>query len=319
MTPQIESLSEIMELIFSNALTPEKGRALHQLLLQNPTARKEYVNQLRIHFLLKEEGAAICSQQRMKQKGRFRNRIVVAAIAILCLTLSITSWKIYSSNILYVDVISKQDVNWMDQMSPIDWRAYHENRKAEEKANIQTQFVKYGPGVISNPGAAIKILAITSKRQEKTHLHPGDCVWRSQLGIEEGQIKIGINEQTKITLHGPSKIEIIHENRIRLHFGTFITQTTSPALQIELPDRGVVSGVAEIGFFAYKGKNETDLLVFNGNAEIFTPNGELEAFLYSSEGVRRVAGEKSFFFQNKNLTADARRFFLSKTKIVVKK
>lgn len=132
-------------------------------------------------------------------------------------------------------------------------------------------------------GVAIVVNVVSS--QSQAAFRNGDSIHRGEIDLQSGFLELEFYQGARIKIAGPAKLDVINDERIRLHYGKVMTDVPKVAIgfTIETPNSDVVDLGTEIGVYVdHQGKSQVH--VFDGLAEARSKTGSKQ-LLRKGEGV----------------------------------
>lgn len=132
-------------------------------------------------------------------------------------------------------------------------------------------------------GVAIVVNVISS--QSQPIYQNGDSIHRGEIDLQGGFLELEFYQGARIKIAGPAKLDVINDERIRLHYGKVMTDVPKVAIgfTIETPNSDVVDLGTEIGVYVdHQGQSQVH--VFDGLAEARSKTGSKQ-LLRKGEGV----------------------------------
>ena len=223
---------------------------------ENLWAHSDAIQQVRIHYML-EEHFALVRAARVKPWWRMK----VAAAVILAAGTAFLLCRAFlpSERCLYVEPVeatamSAEDVELCKARYASDQSFAH---------SVDTAFMKYEPGSIENPGAAIKVLEASAEEGVGHRLHAGDRVWRHELVQTSGKMRFAVGDGFEVTILGPAKVRLPDAETIEISSGNVLLDVRK-RIGVCVSGRHVAVAQASVGVVVRQDKPSSDLLVTDG-------------------------------------------------------
>lgn len=270
-------LAAAFEGVLSETCEPRVRRNLSDLASSSEQMREAYADQMRMHLLLTEH--ARLREVERERRGR-RNSVCWAAAACLALLLFAIGTCLLArsrdEHVIRVEVEQGRGVT-DEEMELCRARFLADASVACED---EGEFVKYEPGVVENPGAAIEILDVDVANVNGRHLRRGDRVWREEILLQEGTMRFGVGSNCTLTVHAPAKLAIRDDHTFDVRSGCIVFDAKRP-VSLSVAGGGMVALDASVGVVAFPDKGYADLLVMDGMARV-----GVDAYFRPGSGVR---------------------------------
>lgn len=213
------------------------------------------LRQLRVHFLLEEHF-------RLTRAARPRVPLwmkVAAALLLLVGVAAVLGRALCPSSVLYVEPVEATTLT-QDEIDLCKARDMADRSFAHAADSVH---MKYEPGSVANPGAAIEILEVSSAGTSGHHLHVGDRVWRQELVLPSGRIRFAVGNGCVVTAVGPARVLLPDAGTVEVAVGTVLVDAHR-RVGIRVSGRNVVVAQASVGVVARPDGASADLLVTDG-------------------------------------------------------
>ncbi|MDA3926743.1 MAG: sigma-70 family RNA polymerase sigma factor [Kiritimatiellae bacterium] len=325
-----------LEAVLDGTATHLEQAKLFDEMRRTPDLKRVYVAHARLHAILHCRNNRFFSKLSASSNNasvesfsvsyqRFRYPVAAAISAILLLG-GLLMWRsdrggLFSSEYdIHVRVCDIDQDEWLHQITPLDLQAYEENMGFHKFQESEPEMIKYEPGVISNPGAGIEIIAMEGKAIQGRHLVKGDKVWREHIVLPaEGSMKFKLESGATVTLIGPAELDIKDERTLSLQSGAVMLACVDQPVILKLPDAELHNCNAVV-CVDHSARKKCDVLTLSGVVKMIYSEDDSVCYLSDGDGIRLVHRDEPVHFQCIASNQDAEEKFLSgKSKIVMKK
>jgi len=253
-----DGLAMPLEALLEGSADAVLRKSLAERLSKDAAARKDYAIQLRMHYILKEHFSlekVIC------RKGSIW--LKVAAMLVLLAGMSVLAVCSHRrvERCLYVSASDMPSLT-ASEYDMLKARYFAEHY---EKGAFSGQLVKYEPGAIENPGAAIEVLQTSSEMAAGHQLNEGDRVWRQDIDLPSGQMSFRIGSHGVVTVVGPATVKLHDEKTVEVVSGCVCVEA-SRAVSLILAGRRLSIDNTSVGVVARGDGTSCDLIVTDGIA-----------------------------------------------------
>lgn len=127
---------------------------------------------------------------------------------------------------------------------------------------VRPEIMKYEPGTIANPGAAIEVLEASSAASGH-HLHAGDRVWRQELVLPSGRLRFSVGDGCVVTAVGPAKVRLPDAATVEVVAGNVFVDAHQ-RINIQVAGQSLAVAEASVGVVVRSDGRSADLLVTDG-------------------------------------------------------
>jgi RNA polymerase sigma-70 factor (ECF subfamily) len=294
-----------LEAVLDGTATHLEQAKLFDEMRRTPDLKRVYVAHARLHAILHCRNNRFFSKLSASSNNasvesfsvsyqRFRYPVAAAISAILLLG-GLLMWRsdrggLFSSEYdIHVRVCDIDQDEWLHQITPLDLQAYEENMGFHKFQESEPEMIKYEPGVISNPGAGIEIIAMVGKAIQGRHLV---C---------------------------PAELDIKDERTLSLQSGAVMLACVDQPVILKLPDAELHNCNAVV-CVDHSARKKCDVLTLSGVVKMIYSEDDSVCYLSDGDGIRLVHRDEPVHFQCIASNQDAEEKFLSgKSKIVMKK
>ena len=278
-----DNLVRSLESLLEGRANVSERNSLVERLSKDKMAWKDYVTQVRIHLMLEEY--FLLEKVVCRSGFKWLKRAASVVLVVGMVTLVFLSFRDTESH-LHV-VASTMPMLTADECEMLKARYFVECAGSGAFAG---QLVKYEPGTIENPGAAIEVLKTSAKEMAGHHLNEGDRVWRQNIVLPEGQMSFKIGGRGVVTIIGPSAVKLHDDKTVEVQSGCVYVETQQ-SVSLVLAKRRLTIDNASVGVVAQGDGESCDLVVTDGivlmgeghclrtqDGVRITTGGELKAF-----------------------------------------
>ena len=326
-------ISELEAVLDGTATGSEQSELLEQMR-KNSDLKRVYVAHARLHALMHcrnnrlfADRPAPIGNSPAESTAAFRlNFRYVAAVAIGALILLGGTWiwqsgwlsRPYDEHAIMVRVCEIDEDEWLNMITPLELKAYEENMGFHKFEEPEPEMIKYEPGVIENPGAAIEIIAMEGADTHGRHLVNGDKVWREHLNIPaDGSMKFKFETGATITLIGPATLDLEDKRTVSLTSGAIMVECADQLLSLKLPEAEVQNCNAVFCADISVGKR-CDILALSGIIKVVRSEDAAASYLPAGDGIRLVHNSRPTRFRCMASNQDAKdKFLTGNSKIVM--
>ena len=322
-----------LEAVLDGNASHSEAQELLGEMRRDPDLKRLYVMHASMHAALKcrskrlfpefSQGAENRVPEPIRKPHRKFSYSVAAAVCVLIVLGGL--WIRHSGflpflnrgNAIRVMVYEQGENEWLHQITPLDLQAYEENLGFDEFHASEPEMIKYEPGVIENPGAAIEIIAMEGDDLQGRHLVKGDKVWREHLNLPAaGSMKFQFEDGATVTLIGPATLDIADSNSIILRRGAIMVECNDQMLALKMPQADVHIRNA---IFCADGSNgqKSDVMVLSGFVKLIGASEEPVHYLTAKEGLRLADNAAPIRFRLMPSEQRAREKFLTGTSKIV--
>ncbi len=326
-------ISKLEAVLDGSAALSEQSELLDELS-EDPELRRVYVAHARMHAILQCRNRRLFSATPTPAEiaaaeplRAFHWKFGYPAAAAVCVVIALGAlWLRHSGvrsvlqrgDVIHVMVREISEDEWLHQITPLDLQAYEENLGFHKFQQPDPEMLKYEPGVIENPGAAIEVLAMEGDDVQGRHLVRGDKVWREQLNLPAAvSMKFQLEGGARITLIGPATLEIEDAARVFLRRGAILVECDDQMLALKLPG-GEVHNCNATFCADNSAGNWSDVMALSGVIKVTGAVDGAAHYLPANEGLRLAGGDEPVRFRLMAPEQVARAKFLSgKSRIVM--
>lgn len=321
-----------LEALLDGSATPAEKAALAGQMRVSPELKRVYVAHARLHALMRcrkdrlfadeppAERAAAAARRSPRPVALRRFAAAAAALALLLAggALVRKGSPGPARHTIAVEECESED-EWLAQLTPLDMQAYEENMGFQELRQEQEEIRKYEPGLLTNTGIGIEILALSESQEKKLLLIPGDYVRRSRLALDSGSLKFRLDSGAVITLFGPGEVTLTDKQSVVLKRGMMVAENGPQGLSVTLPEavvrnRNGTFG-AEVGDLGM-----ADVIVLAGSLQMISEADGRIGCVQAMEGVRLAKGKEPVRFRCLEPSENLKQKFLSgNSKIAMQK
>lgn len=214
------------------------------------------LRQLRIHFLLEEH-----FQLAYAARPRIPTGLKIAAGGLLALGAAVVAGRSAlrpEEAFLRVEPVESACLT-QEEMELCQAR-YAADRSFS--LDVSHDLMKYEPGTISNPGAAIEVLEVSSADSGR-HLNAGDRVWRQELVLPSGRIRFSVGDGCVVTAVGPATVRLPDPATVEVVSGSVFVDAHR-RVDIRAAGQALAVADASVGVVVRPGGQMADLLVTDG-------------------------------------------------------
>ena len=321
-----------LEALFDGSATLAEKNALVAGMREHPELKRVYVAHARLHALMRcrknrffaedssvdrRASSAVCRSPR----SVLRRVAAVAALFAVLLTGAVRVWQRNRGPVrqtIAVEECESED-EWLAQLTPLDLQAYEENMGFRELRQEQAEIRKYEPGLLTNPGIGIEVLALSAAQEKKLLLIPGDYVRRSRLVLDSGRMSFRLDSGAVITLFGPGEVALTDKQSLILKKGLMVAENGAQGLSVALPE-AVVRNRNAMFCAEVADQGKTDVIVLSGSLQMLSEGDGRIGCVTANEGVRLAAGKRPVRFRCMEPADDLKQKFLSgNSKIAMQK
>lgn len=213
------------------------------------------VRQLRIHYMLDEHFSLVRVNSR-----NFRSWIKVAGFLVAAAFIVVLV-RIAKSPVPYLCVEPVETTTLSQEEIELCKARYASDQNFAHA--VEPVVMKYEPGSVENPGAAIKVLEVSLEYPQGYHLHAGDRVWRQEIVLPSGKIRFAVGDGCVVTLLGPAKVCLPDETTVEIVSGNVLVDANRRT-GVCVSGQRVFVAQASVGVVARQDGASADLLVTDG-------------------------------------------------------
>lgn len=311
-----------LEALLDGSATQAEKAALVARMREHPELKRVYVVHARLHALMRCRkdrfftdacamgGATAVIRRSPRSVVR---RVAAAATFALILAGAARMWRGAPSPVpqtIAVEECESED-EWLAQLTPLDLQAYEENMGFHELRQEQEEIRKYEPGLLTNPGIGIEILALSAAQEKKLVLIAGNYVRRSRLALDGGSIKFRLDSGAVITLFGPGEIELKDGQALLLRGGMVVVENFGNDLCVAVPGATLRNQAGTTFCADLSEKGTTDVVVLSGTLQLVSAEDGWSKRLSMGEGVRMANGQGPVRFRCRDVGDGLKQKFLS--------
>ena len=253
-----DGLAMPMEALLDGSADAVFRKSLVERLSKDASARTNYAVQIRMHYVLEEYFSL---EKAAGRKGFMW--LKVAAMLVLFVGMSVLALCSHRrvDQCLYVSASDMPSLT-ASEYDMLKARYFAEHY---EEGAFSEQLVKYEPGAIENPGAAIEVLQTSSEMAAGHQLNEGDRVWRQDIDLPVGQMRFRVGAQGVVTIVGPATVKLHDEKTIEVVSGCVYVEANR-TVSLILAGRRLTIDNASVGVVARGDGASCDLIVTDGIA-----------------------------------------------------
>lgn len=214
------------------------------------------LRQLRIHFLLEEH-----FRLARATRPRIPNALKVAAALLLVVGVAVVVGRsAFRPTDAYLCVEPVEATTLTQEELELCRARYSADRSFAHA--VRPEIMKYEPGTISNPGAAIEVLEASSAASGH-HLHAGDRVWRQELVLPSGRLRFSVGGGCVVTAVGPAKVRLPDAATVEVVAGNVLVDAHQ-RIDIRAAGQSLAVAEASVGVVVRPDGQSADLLVTDG-------------------------------------------------------
>lgn len=213
------------------------------------------LRQLRIHFLLEEHFRLARATRPHIPNG------LKAAAALLAVGVAVVVGRsAFRPTDAYLCVEPVEAATLTQEELELCRARYSADRSFAHAVN--PEIMKYEPGTIANPGAAIEVLEASSAASGH-HLHAGDRVWRQELALPSGRLRFSVGGGCVVTAVGPAKVRLPDAATVEVIAGNVLVDAHQ-RVDIRVAGQSLAVAEASVGVVVRSDGQSADLLVTDG-------------------------------------------------------
>lgn len=245
-----------MEALLDGSADAVYWKFLEERLSKDASARTDYAIQIRMHYILKEYFSL---EKAVGRKGFMW--LKVAAMLVLLAGMSVLAFCSHRrvDRCLYVSASDMPSLT-ASEYDMLKARYFAEHY---DEGVFSGQLVKYEPGAIENPGAAIEVLQTSAEMTAGHQLNEGDRVWRQDIDLPGGQISFRVGSQGIVTVVGPATVKLHDEKTIEVVSGCVYVEANR-TVSLILAGRRLSIDNTSVGVVAREDGRSCDLIVTDG-------------------------------------------------------
>ena len=247
---------EALEAFLDDRADAAARQVLAEKLTGSASARTDYGRQIRVHLMLKEHFSLA---QAVRRPSRGVLKAVAAVLLVVGVVAVVCSTGRSPARCLRVEA-AEAEVLSAEELECLKMRYFAERSPSSASA---AEIVKYEPGSVANPGAAIEVLEMSVAKRAGQHLNVGDRVWRKEIVLSEGQLRFQVGARNVVTAVGPAVVRLPDGQTVEVVSGCAFVEARQP-VNLVLMGHRIVLNDTSAGVVVRADGSAGDLLVTDG-------------------------------------------------------